>query len=162
MEVDTPVDMEFRVFLRELREARLRDMPRLVTGTRINLLSRAFHHACVYGDTRIVQVMLQDGRVDPSAWQGMYLHSACMGGHVEIVQLLLDDGRVECPELIGAYRHEVIVELLLSRMDKQPIPDDLALVQRRKFAGAVHTMLLRGVTTSGNSGASFMPVIAFI
>ena len=42
-----------------------------------------------------VQLLLQDERVDPSAYDNEAIRRACEKGHLNIVQLLLQDKRVD-------------------------------------------------------------------
>ena len=51
--------------------------------------------ATMAGNTAIVQILLEDGRADPTALYSATLRNAARNGHTDIVKLLLEDGRAD-------------------------------------------------------------------
>jgi hypothetical protein len=51
--------------------------------------------AIQHGHADVVEVLLQDGRVDPTADNNYSIFLASLYGHVKVVEVLLQDGRVE-------------------------------------------------------------------
>jgi ankyrin repeat protein len=55
----------------------------------------AIQIASYYGCTEVVQLLLSDNRVDPSAHENYAIRKASEKGHVEVVRLLLSDNRID-------------------------------------------------------------------
>jgi hypothetical protein len=55
--------------------------------------------AVYYGHKEIVEMLLKDNRVDPSADGSCALRNASLNGHKEIVEILLKDNRVDSSKL---------------------------------------------------------------
>jgi hypothetical protein len=73
----------------------------------------------------MVEMLLQDSRVDPSAEDNQALIAACEGRNVEVVKLLLGDPRVDPSDAIRfaiADGHLEVVKLLLA--DSRVDPND--------------------------------------
>jgi ankyrin repeat protein len=57
--------------------------------------SEVLRIACIFGDTKIVNILLQDRRADPTDDNNYPIKVASLQGHTNVVQLLLRDGRVD-------------------------------------------------------------------
>src|SRR5690348_2379907 len=55
----------------------------------------AIRHSCEKGFYMLVQILLDDKRVDPSVYGGCPLVLACANGQLEIIKLLLKDPRID-------------------------------------------------------------------
>lgn len=73
--------------------------------------------ACQYGHTHVVDVLLRDGRFDPSDTNviGTALTTAINNNRLEVVQRLLEDSRtrIDYKDTIAAFPYTNILELLL-------------------------------------------------
>jgi len=81
------------------------------------------------GFTEIVQLLLKDGRADPTDDDNYALYSACKNGHVEVVKALLQDPRVdpsvnnnEAIRWASSKGHTEVVRLLLQDPRVDPTP----------------------------------------
>ena len=54
-----------------------------------------FYEACVNGYLPVVERLLEDSRVDPSAYDNHAIKWASQNGHLPVVERLLGDGRVD-------------------------------------------------------------------
>jgi ankyrin repeat protein len=95
----------------------------------------AFLTACEKGYAEIVQLLLEDGRMDPSTYNNSAIISAVQKGQIEIVRLLLQDPRVDPSARTNfAFRwvcenghtegHTEIVRILLADPRVDPIAAD--------------------------------------
>lgn len=87
--------------------------------------------ASEHGDTKIVELLLKNPRVDPSANDNLAIHVASQNGHSEVVELLLQDPRVDpaardnfAIRVASQYGHYEVVKLLLQDPRVDPTAND--------------------------------------
>ena len=68
-------------------------------------LRQAFTH----GWLNVVNILLDDRRVNPGAWESISLLKACENGHTEIVKRLLESGKVN-PHAEGDYAMRIALQ----------------------------------------------------
>lgn len=85
--------------------------------------------AAEHGHIDVIELILRDGRVDPSSSENCAVWWACASGHLEIVKILLNDPRVDPSDddngaIVEAseHGHTDIVRMLLK--DKRVDPSD--------------------------------------
>ena len=95
--------------------------------------------ACTYGNTEIVQLLLKDGRIDPSEFDNQALINASVGGFAEIVEILLKYSQVNPSAQKNKALNEAcrqrsikVVNLLVSDPRTQPSYEAILESIRRK------------------------------
>lgn len=90
------------------------------------------------GHTEIVELLLKDGRADPSAGNNFAIQFATKNGHTEIVRLLLDDNRVNMfciIQIASRYGHLDIIKLILKHFSsEQKIIPEMDILCSIRFA----------------------------
>lgn len=107
----------------------MKELLRSPRSSRQEDCSRELYNVCGRADMRVVEVLLSDGRADPTASDSKSFYNACIDGMTEIVRLLLEDGRSESwlyrDRLIPRLRelgHHEIVRLLLDDKARRAMP----------------------------------------
>jgi ankyrin repeat protein len=88
-------------------------------------------NASEYGHASVVQLLLKDPRIDPTADDNYAIRLASLYGHVSVVQLLMNDKRVDpsadnndAIKLASADGHIAVVQLLLKDKRVDPTADN--------------------------------------
>jgi ankyrin repeat protein len=100
-------------------------------------LLSAFEYSCCFGYLEIVELLLNDSRVDPSDDNNQAIRKACCFGHYKIVELLLNDSRVdpsanynEAIRKACCYGYFEIVKILLNDSRVDPSDDDNQAIRK--------------------------------
>ena len=126
----------------------------------------AIRVASKYGQTEVVQYLLQVPRVDPSAWSNYAIQSASQNGHLDVVQLLLQDPRVDPSADDNAairwasyHGQTLVVQLLLHDPRVDPAAQDNSAVRYASRKGHLDVVLLllqdKRVNPSANESVAF-------
>jgi ankyrin repeat protein len=106
------------------------------------------------GSTNIVQILLQDKRVDPSEPNNYAIRWASSNGHLEVIKLLLQDERVDpsaynnyAIQAASTYGHAEVVELLLQ--DKRVNPSVLNNYAIRRASEKGHAEVVKLLLQDG-------------
>ena len=109
------------------------------TDPTVENYNQALRYASLYGYTKIVEILLQDGRADPTHWNNWIIKIACDYGYGDIVELLLQDGRVDptagencCIRFSSIYGHIKVVEILLKDGRVDPTARDNMAINQAK------------------------------
>jgi ankyrin repeat protein len=103
--------------------------------------NRVIQDACHHGNKELVELLLQDERVDPSDNFNLAIQISSMKGHKEIVELLLQDARVDPSDSFNSAialammnGHEDVVELL--KQDPRVEPSNIDPTLATQIANA--------------------------
>jgi ankyrin repeat protein len=109
----------------------------------------AIQIASYFGRTEVVQLLLNDNRIDPSAYNNNAIQKASSKGHVEVVRLLLSDNRVDpsaddntAIRWASKNGYVEVVQLLLSDNRVDPSAGDNYAIQFASSNGHVEVVQL--------------------
>ena len=112
---------ELVVAVRDGRALTVRNLLRVVEPD-VNAIITASQN----GHAEIVELLLEDGRADPSADMNFALYVAAKNGHWDIVEMLLDDPRVDdapmLPDVIVLAVKGASIETLRRLLDNEHTP----------------------------------------
>lgn len=109
----------------------------IITFSKYNIVNhnRVFLRSCYKGDSKVVELLLKSGKVNPAQNENWAIRIACVYGHVEVVALLLKDKRVDPSDkknscIISACEEGQVevVKLLLKDSKVNPFDDTNAAI----------------------------------
>jgi len=137
-------------FTLAMRENHLDVVKVLLEDSRVNPAEGNFAlgYASQYGFVEIVELLLNQPKVDPTSNDNFAIRMASQHGRTEVVKLLLEDGRAD-PSVDNNYPirmaaengHTKIVKLLLEDPKVDPSADDNAAIRNTKKKNIIKLLL---------------------
>jgi putative methionine-R-sulfoxide reductase with GAF domain/ankyrin repeat protein len=121
-------------------------------------LENLFRSACRKGHIKIVEILLKEKRINPSAHLCDAFRGACVSGHIKIVEILLKDKRVNPPtwtiQVASKHGQTKIVEILLqdSRFDPSALNNQAIRDAAREGNTEIVAMLLKDSRVDPSAG----------
>ncbi len=141
-------------FSTALREGDVITVKRLLKNPKVDPADHTFRLPSEYGHADVVQLLLEDGRVDPTAKNNYAIVRSSQLGHAGVVQLLLADGRAD-PAVKNNYAirwssqngHAGVVQLLLADGRADPTAENNIAIKessRKGYTDVVKLLLADG------------------